>query len=293
MPKSEMWPQIFIAWPPVLPHLGPLLLVNSFSCLFTFLPVYLVELCWWKTNKKPWKKKTQTPTTTFYHHCSLCFGGGNVCYLVCERFSFFDGLGHVRPSQNDGGNFGCFKANMYVYICDCPEWAQPFFCTLLRKDKPNRSGQGKNARQSHAEKRELLYPSGCSLGRSMYFCFSRTQVLRVFPPPQETTKAKASEMTGCLWPASGYSAVKAAGRILRRGYEHPQRVSRPGEPGKTCDGLLKSDVPLIRGRGRGLGQVCVPLKFSWSCCFGFSCFLFARFFFFFLEFKALGLLVHS
>ena len=225
-------------------------------------------------------KKTQTPATTFSHHCSLCFGGGNVCYLVCERFSFFDGLGHVRPSQNDGGNFGCFKANMYVYICDCPEWAQPFFCTLLRKDKPNRSGQGKNARQSHAEKRELLYPSGCSLGRSMYFCFSRTQVLRLFPPPQETTKAKASEMTGCLWPASGYSAVKAAGRILRRGYEHPQRVSRPGEPGKTCDGLLKSDVPLIRGRGQGLGQVCVSLKFSWSCCFGFS-FLLAFFYFYF------------
>lgn len=74
-----------------------------------------------KNEQKTMKKKTQTPTTTFYHHCSLCFGGGNVCYLVCERFSFFDGLGHVRPSQNDGGNFGCFKANMYVYICDCPE----------------------------------------------------------------------------------------------------------------------------------------------------------------------------
>ena len=83
-------------------------------------------------------------------------------------------------------------------------------------------------------------------------------MLRLLPPPQETPQAEAPEMTGCLWPAPGYSAAKAAGRIPHGGPQHPQRLPRPGEPCQTCDGLLKSDLPLVTrtpGREGGVLRV--------------------------------------
>lgn len=95
----------------------------------------------------------------------------------------------------------------------------------------------------------------------MYFCFSLTQVLWMFPPPQEKAKTKATKVTGCLWPASGYSAIKATWRLHDRSTEHAQQLTRSCKPFQTCFWISQSDFSL------NLGTVCICVFFCiwfWS-----------------------------